>query len=577
MVETEDWLSINLVVESRATEIDREISKNKVVEKVIRSRRLGKYYRQGYNGVWILLKYSEHQNGSRKIFRIDRGSEICSKDRNQTNGPRSTSWLGVSVQNMVSTVQQAECLQKLEVSPFMQPDIWEEWWRSECVLAILKDMWSTRCRRACVRSRQSVPLMIKWKCCQELVQAHGFRSVKVMLDTPPGSPKKCPGAKGGYVRVQICPSRPVRFFMVKPRIECLVRIWNFSLGLGSRLSLCCVLTLSPKSGLDTGFGLVCIWFPLLEARTWQDAKSNLLTVEYLLDGRVADDQIVLDVVASSWEYVCQGKHEVLQYMKPVHASRPVEHEVDRPTTRCCDACDQAMQTDMWRTWCLLTWSLAIHPDREISSSGDQFKTSLDVGLLEKVEKGFGSQKSGSRYLEVGSWHEARGLGYRSDQEDGNGISEMFGHDRSLLQRTRSFPVYGNRTRVRDDSFASIGPSHNWDRRHQHDQSAQSNPRPDQNRARPQEQGTENTLKLLHDAERKTIPHSGGHTNFSQGERLNFNKGQKSNKGKGRGFGGQANNRGNTGVCCTCDQSGHISRFCPKNQRNNQRSNQQGYS
>ncbi|KAF3509722.1 hypothetical protein F2Q69_00006262 [Brassica cretica] len=33
----------------------------------------------------------------------------------------------------------------------------------------------------------------------------------------------------------------------------------------------------------------------------------------------------------------------------------------------------------------------------------------------------------------------RGLGYRSDQEDGNGISEMFGHDRSPLQRTRSFP------------------------------------------------------------------------------------------------------------------------------------------
>ncbi|KAG2247481.1 hypothetical protein Bca52824_087109 [Brassica carinata] len=140
-----------------------------------------------------------------------------------------------------------------------------------------------------------------------------------MLDTPPGSPKNCPGAKGGYVRVQISLSRPVRFFMVKPR------------------------------------------FPLLEARTWQDAKSNLLT----------------DVVASSWEYVCQGKHEVLQYMKPVHASRPVEHEVDRPTTR------------------------------EISSSGDQFKISLDVGLLEKVEKGFGSQKSGSRYLEVGSWLEAR--------------------------------------------------------------------------------------------------------------------------------------------------------------------------
>ncbi|KAF3511989.1 hypothetical protein F2Q69_00007287 [Brassica cretica] len=31
----------------------------------------------------------------------------------------------------------------------MQPDIWEEWWRPACVQAMLKDMWSTRCRRAC--------------------------------------------------------------------------------------------------------------------------------------------------------------------------------------------------------------------------------------------------------------------------------------------------------------------------------------------------------------------------------------------------------------------------------------------
>ncbi|KAF3583828.1 hypothetical protein F2Q69_00030073 [Brassica cretica] len=59
-------------------------------------------------------------NGSRKIFGIDRGSEIYRKNRNQTNGPRSTRWLGVSVQNVVSTVQQAECLQKLEVSPCME-------------------------------------------------------------------------------------------------------------------------------------------------------------------------------------------------------------------------------------------------------------------------------------------------------------------------------------------------------------------------------------------------------------------------------------------------------------------------
>ncbi|KAF3582369.1 hypothetical protein DY000_02031505 [Brassica cretica] len=94
-----------------------------------------------------------------------------------------------------------------------------------------------------------------------------------------------------------------------------------------------------------------------------------------------------------------------------------------------------------------------------------------------------------------------GFGYRSDQDDGNGISEMFGHDRSPLQRTRSFPIYGNMTR--------------------------------------------------------TVQHSGGHTKFSQGVRPNFNKGPRSNKGKGRGFGGQANNRGNTGVCYTCDQPRHI--------------------
>ncbi|KAL0854274.1 hypothetical protein Bca101_059426 [Brassica carinata] len=77
----------------------------------------------------------------------------------------------------------------------------------------------------------------------------------------------------------------------------------------------------------------------------------------------------------------------------------------------------------------------------------------------------------------------RGLGYRSDRENGNGVSEMFGYDRSPPLRTRSFPVYGNRTRVtREDSMASINPSRNWDHRHQPDQSAQSNPRPDQNRA-----------------------------------------------------------------------------------------------
>ncbi|KAF3549815.1 hypothetical protein DY000_02007116 [Brassica cretica] len=106
-----------------------------------------------------------------------------------------------------------------------------------------------------------------------------------------------------------------------------------------------------------------------------------------------------------------------------------------------------------------------------------------------------------------------GLGYRSDQDDGNGINEMFGHNRSPLQRTRSFSVYGNMTRVREDSLASIGPSHNWDRRLQHDQSVQSHPRPDQNHAteRPQEQGIENTLKLLHDVMTEALGNQGMRT------------------------------------------------------------------
>ncbi|KAF2582892.1 hypothetical protein F2Q68_00005296 [Brassica cretica] len=174
-----------------------------------------------------------------------------------------------------------------------------------------------------------------------------------------------------------------------------------------------------------------------------------------------------------------------------------------------------------------------------------------------ANRGIGDDGGGRIWGEGMDWTCGR-LGYISDQDDGNGVSEMFGHDRSPLQRTRYFPVYGNMTRVREDSMASINPSRIWHRRHQHDQSVQSNPRPDQNRATegPQDQGTENTLKHLHDpklgshlarsnfsslsdlvektinvetvleAERKTIPHSGRHTKFSQGGRPNFNKGPR---------------------------------------------------
>ncbi|KAF2560283.1 hypothetical protein F2Q70_00018355 [Brassica cretica] len=61
-----------------------------------------------------------HQNGSIKIFGIDRGTKIHQKSQNQTNRPRSSRGLVAWDQNVVSTVQQAECLQKLEVSPCME-------------------------------------------------------------------------------------------------------------------------------------------------------------------------------------------------------------------------------------------------------------------------------------------------------------------------------------------------------------------------------------------------------------------------------------------------------------------------
>ncbi|CAG7863137.1 unnamed protein product [Brassica rapa] len=148
----------------------------------------------------------------------------------------------------------------------MQPDIWEEWWRPACILDMHPAMWSTRCRRACVRSHaerhtgchqpeadwllssedrystekassvqsailydcdakalsnsirpsQSYSPTIKWRCCPRLVQFHGFRSVEVLLDTPPKCPKNCPAAKGDSVQISL--SRRVSFFMMKPRL-----------------------------------------------------------------------------------------------------------------------------------------------------------------------------------------------------------------------------------------------------------------------------------------------------------------------------------------------------------------------
>ncbi|WZZ01312.1 hypothetical protein YC2023_073640 [Brassica napus] len=188
----------------------------------------------------------------------------------------------------------------------MQPDIWKEWWRPASVLDIQPDMWSTRCRCACVRShakrhtgchqpeadwlsaprecsvqlkvnqmkiisdenqmkiisdenqvnrkrerskvvdlecsrfspRRPVPsdrrfstIVTRKLCPIQYVQASIFSynqvevmskissvPLEVLLDAPPESPKNCPEAKGGSVRVQISLAKPVSFYMVKPRL-----------------------------------------------------------------------------------------------------------------------------------------------------------------------------------------------------------------------------------------------------------------------------------------------------------------------------------------------------------------------
>uniref|UniRef100_A0A0D2ZRN7 Uncharacterized protein n=1 Tax=Brassica oleracea var. oleracea TaxID=109376 RepID=A0A0D2ZRN7_BRAOL len=89
------------------------------------------------------------------------------------------------------------------------------------------------------KASQSVPFMIKWRCCPELVQFHGLISVEVLLDTPPESPKNCPEAKGGSVRVQISPSRPVSVYMVSRgsvQVEIIAVQSSRPLGFGQVLS-----------------------------------------------------------------------------------------------------------------------------------------------------------------------------------------------------------------------------------------------------------------------------------------------------------------------------------------------------
>ncbi|KAF2613820.1 hypothetical protein F2Q70_00008977 [Brassica cretica] len=94
----------------------------------------------------------------------------------------------------------------------MQPDILEEWWRPACVLDMQPAMWSTRCRRACVRShakRHTGCHQPEADWLLSSINRHDLPSVS----THPHLSKLTP-REGS---VQMNSSRPVSFYMVKPR------------------------------------------------------------------------------------------------------------------------------------------------------------------------------------------------------------------------------------------------------------------------------------------------------------------------------------------------------------------------
>ncbi|KAF2534231.1 hypothetical protein F2Q70_00032324 [Brassica cretica] len=146
------------------------------------------------------------------------GTKVMSKSRSVQFSP-----VKASIGFWPSPLRSTSCL-----SAKNTPDIWEEWWRPACVLDMQPAMWNTRCRRTCVRSHAKRhtgchqpeadwPVIFSYNQVEVLSKIISV-PLEVLLDAPPGSPKNCPEARGGSVRVQISLSRPVSFYMVKPRL-----------------------------------------------------------------------------------------------------------------------------------------------------------------------------------------------------------------------------------------------------------------------------------------------------------------------------------------------------------------------
>ncbi|WZY99965.1 hypothetical protein YC2023_072294 [Brassica napus] len=107
--------------------------------------------------------------------------------------------------------------------------------------------------------------------------------------------KNCSEAKEGAVRVKFSPDQYQGRFCTSQDQSSPVqsrRPLGFGHVLSDQPATSCLEHCSDvksKSGLGTGLGLMCISlvFPLLEARSWQEAKSNLVTVTLGKDDRIA--------------------------------------------------------------------------------------------------------------------------------------------------------------------------------------------------------------------------------------------------------------------------------------------------
>ncbi|KAF3584504.1 hypothetical protein F2Q69_00027425 [Brassica cretica] len=266
MVETEDWPNINLVVESREVKIDREISKNEVVEELIHDGLEARRFRR--------RTFLQHEVFRETLYQRN----IIS---NTLEAGRKLSRTGIKHDGIEARRENPKLDETL-----ISPDIWEEWWRPACVLEMQPAMWSTRCRRACVRShakrhtgchqpeadwllssinRQYLPSVSTHPDLSKPTPREGSVQLKVNQVKISSDGKQVNVAREGE-RNKVVDLEYSRFSPRRP-----------------------VLTLSPNSGLGTGLDLVCIslLFPLLEARSWQEAKSNLVTVALGKDDQIA--------------------------------------------------------------------------------------------------------------------------------------------------------------------------------------------------------------------------------------------------------------------------------------------------